>query len=73
MCQYPATDLQDDSFRGLVRIDSICKQQITLTGPSSTSSVYAAIVDQDQAAQNVHPDLCSILSTLVKQCRQKQP
>ena len=33
---------------------------------------FAANVDQDQAAQNVQPDLRSTLSALVKLCRQKQ-
>ena len=36
--------------------------------PITTTVAFAASVDQDQAAQNVQPDLGSTLSDLVKLC-----
>ena len=40
--------------------------------PFTTRVAFGASVDQDQAAQNVKPDLWSTLSALLQHCRQKQ-
>ena len=45
---------------------------LTLKAPITTIIALAASVDQDQAAQNLQPDLGSTLSTVMKHCRQKQ-
>ena len=39
-----------------------------LKQPFTTIVAFVASVDQDQAAQNVQPDLLSTLSTLGKRC-----
>ena len=38
-------------------------QMLILIAPFTTKVVFVASVDQDQAAQNVQPDLWSTLST----------
>ena len=45
---------------------------LTLKVPITTIVAFAASVDQDQAAQNVQPDLESTLSALGKLTKQKQ-
>ena len=45
---------------------------LTLKVPITTLVAFAASVDQDEAAQNMQPDLGSTLSALEKLCRQKQ-
>ena len=42
------------------------EQYLTLKAPFMTIVAFVASVDQDQAARNVQPDLCSTLSTLRK-------
>ena len=44
---------------------------LTFTAPFTKIVVFAASVDQDQAVQNVHPDLKSTLSTMLEDYRQK--
>ena len=46
---------------------------IILKTPFTTTVGFAVSVDQDQAAQNVQPDLRSALSALLHHCRQQQP
>ena len=46
---------------------------LALKTPFTTIIAFAVSVDQDQAAQDMYPDLGSTLSALLQYCRQTQP
>ena len=49
----------------------VIKCDLTFKAPITKTVVLTANVDQDQAAQNVQPDLRSTLFAMLKQYRQK--